>query len=291
MRSRFLLEEYNMTKRFLALTFALLCCAARIYAATPTVVDPKNIVRQELAALSRGDVDGVVALFSMDARVYRLPEEPRRLVGELSTTLSGRETMRRFLHQAAAKPAPQHYEIIDMTSIGELVVARLKMTMPSDYDKPFYMLTAYRVQDGLIHDLWHIGRSDQESVLRNTEAQAVIERLVRANNQGDVETFLAQFDKDARNYRRSEIPFRLSGQLSSKIVDQQSRTEVFRAMFGNGAPVQAEPIDTLVFGDLVVAREKVTRPDGAILDQLSIYRVRDGRIQDDWFVAAVLDNQ
>jgi hypothetical protein len=59
-----------MTKRFLALPLALLCCAAKISAATPTVANPENIVRQDVAALNRGDVDGVVALFSPDARVY-----------------------------------------------------------------------------------------------------------------------------------------------------------------------------------------------------------------------------
>ncbi|HEY0661591.1 MAG TPA: nuclear transport factor 2 family protein, partial [Lysobacter sp.] len=163
----------------------------------------------------------------------------------------------------------------------------LKITAPPDYARPAYSLVIYRVQDGLIRDLWHVARAESASVLDNAPARAVIEQLVDANNRGDVDAFLALFDRDARNLRRAEVPFRLSDELSTRIVDHDSRDQVFRAMFASGAPVQVEPIETLVFGDLVIAREQATKPDGQMLDELSIYRVRDGRILDDWFVAVV----
>jgi hypothetical protein len=271
----------------------LLALALGFLANDPAVAatsSPEEVVRQEVAALTSGDIEALAALFSEDATIFGVPSDPRRLVGEPARDTSGHETTRSMLAALLAAlladpQAPDRHEIVDMTSIGDLVIAQLKVTDAPLYQTSRYGLVAYRVSHGSIRDLWHIALASDASVLRNPRASDAISQLVDANNRGDVEAFLDLFDPDARNYARAAEPFRLSDVRSQKIADHATRGEFFRAMFATGAPVQVTPVKTLVFGDLVIAREEAVKTDGTVLDELSIYRVRNGSILDDWFVA------
>src|SRR5688572_19739453 len=55
---------------------------------------PEEIVRAHAAALTRADNRQLLLLFSEDARVFSLPQDPGRLIGDLSTQLGTHEQRR-----------------------------------------------------------------------------------------------------------------------------------------------------------------------------------------------------
>jgi hypothetical protein len=55
-------------------------------------------------------------------------------------------------------------------------------------------------------------------------------------------------------------------------------------MFANGAPAQVETLGTIALNDMVVAREVATLPTGKVIDEMSVYRIKNGLITRDWFI-------
>lgn len=110
----------------------------------------------------------------------------------------------------------------------------------------------------------------------------VIRRLVDANNRADTEAFLALFSPDAKIYRASSDANTLTGVLSDRMSNPDSRRSVIASVFARGSPGQAQILDILTVGDLVVSHDRVTLPDGRRVDQIKIYRVREGLITQDW---------
>jgi len=271
-----------LKKRLLMLVSAGLLFAVSLLAAASSR-SPEEVVQQDLQALSRGDIEAAVALFGEDAKMFKAPADPHKLVGELIPAMSGRAAMRTTM--SASDGAPDRYEIIEAISIGQLVVAQQKITAAPDYAKARYSLVAYRVQDGLIRDLWHVARADDASALHNDPALDTIKQFKAAGNRRDVEALLALFATDAKHHRRAEVSYQLSDALSPKVVDQRSRDRAYREVFSKPTQ-QVALIKALVFGDLVVCHEAVTPPGGQPETHLNIYRIRDGLIVDAWPVVA-----
>jgi hypothetical protein len=55
-------------------------------------------------------------------------------------------------------------------------------------------------------------------------------------------------------------------------------------MFANGAPAQVQTLGTVALNDLIVVRETATLPTGKVVDEMSVYRITNGKIERDWFV-------
>jgi hypothetical protein len=107
---------------------------------------------------------------------------------------------------------------------------------------------------------------------------------VSANNAGDVEHFLAMFDPAVRHYRSSGDPHALGDRPSKYNGDSAGRRQVYLEMFAKGAPAQVQIAGMLTVGDLVLSRDVATLDGGRVVDEISVYRIRAGRISHDWLV-------
>lgn len=269
------------------LSIALLLAAFNASAAAPTANSPEEAaVLKDSAALSSGDVEGLLAVLSPEFRLYKRPTEPHALTGPISDRIGNREQVRSFFTQEFKKRPLAREEVVDMVSLGELVVARVMFQAPTD-PVADHMLTVFRVRHGLIDAIWHIAREEDAAPQSGAAAQAVIRRFAAAADARDVETFLGLFSPEARNFHFRNDPETLGGGPSKSLTDPSSRERVLRRMFA-GPPVRIEIVDSLALGEWVVSRDRATRSDGTVLDELSIYRVRDGKIIDDWYVAEQL---
>ena len=129
-----------------------------------------------------------------------------------------------------------------------------------------------------------VARVENATADSGDAARAVIRRFNEAADRNDVDAFLALFAPDARNLHFRNAPEVLGGGPSKSITDAASRERVFRSMFAE-RPARIRVLDGFAAGDYVVSHDRATRADGAATEGLSIYRVADGRIVDDWYVA------
>jgi hypothetical protein len=130
--------------------------------------------------------------------------------------------------------------------------------------------------------MWHIARF--EGPVDSAAAQAVVRHFNEAADRNDVDAFLSLFAPDARNFHFRHAPDTLGGGPSTSITDAASRERVFRRMFAE-RPARIEALDGFAVGEWVVSHDRATQQDGSVTEGLSIYRVQDGRILDDWYVA------
>ncbi len=274
-------NKCTLAGTMLALVLVLMpgCGAARAQG-TPT---PQQVVRAHAEAWSHGDLPGLLALFSDDARSYDRPTDPHKLTGELSDTIGSKDQLAAYFKTASAKPPLAREQITEMATVGDLVIAAGESASPPDYADGMRFLTGYRVRDGRINDLWHIAWIRADAPVGPDPAD-VIRQLIAANNARDADRFLALFSPDAKNFRSSGDPRKLADKPSRTLVDAASREKFFRDYFA-GAPVQVEAVKLFSIGDLVVEQSHVTgfadAPEKTV-NEISIYRVRDGRIVDDW---------
>ena len=259
----------------------------RTGAARPST-DTEAVVRAEVHALNQGNAVALLALFSPDARVFQVSNNPEQLAGELSSTLGTHAQRTKTFTEMLARRPRSHVELLDIASAGDLALVKLKFNDHSDPARSEFVLSMYRVRDGLIQDLWHLVRVDSAGAAAGgraqSEAEAVVHRLAEVNNRGDVEAFLALFSPHAKNFRNSGEPHTIGDKPSTRMVDQKTRREAYLKMFANGAPAQVQTLGTIGLGNMIAAREVATLPTGKVIDEISIYRVEDGLIQHDWFV-------
>jgi len=50
-------------------------------------------------------------------------------------------------------------------------------------------------------------------------------------------------------------------------------------------PARIETLEGMAVGEWVVSHDRATQKDGTVSEGLSIYKVRGGKIVDDWYVA------
>lgn len=120
------------------------------------------------------------------------------------------------------------------------------------------------------------------------EQIAVVKRYVQAWNDSDAQTIMAVRAADARNYRPPAEASLLVGELSAPTPQSpEERLAYYRAAFAKTPHPHVEVLDAVAMDDLVVSRERVTQlPDGPdkVGEELTVYQVRDGRIQALWHV-------
>jgi hypothetical protein len=245
--------------------------------------DPLSVVRADVQALNDGNATALLALFAADARIFRTPDDPDRLTGPLSDKMGTQDQRKAYFGEMLARRPLAQMQLLSTVAAGDLIAAKLKFVNP-DNSPPGYGLAIYRVRDGLIQDLWHIAKADHDDAAAARSAEAVVTRLAAANNRGDVEAFLALFSPRAKNFRNSGNPEALGDKPSARIVDEKTRRAAYVQMFANGAPAQVETLGTLALNDMVVAREVATLPTGKVIDEISVYRIENGRIVHDWFI-------
>lgn len=268
--------------RSLILLIALLVTPpAAAVEATATNAE-EAVVLKDSAALNNADLDALLAVLAPSLRIYKLPAEPHTLVGPLSERIGTRDQVQSHFREAFKQPQGRH-EVVDMVSLGDLVLAHVEFQKVGEA-ATHQMLTGFRVRNGLIEAIWHIARADNASRDSGAAAQAVIRSFNEAADRNDVETFLALFAPDAQNFHFRSAPDTFGGGPSRSITDAASRDRVFRKMFAE-RPARIQVLDSLAVGEWVVSHDRATQKDGAVSEGLSIYRVQDGRIADDWYVA------
>jgi hypothetical protein len=243
----------------------------------------ETIVLEHIQAIGDADLDALLGGLSREVQVYSEPSAPHSLVGPLSGRAGSYEQMRSYFGAAFKKPGVAQ-AVIDMISLGELVLARVAV-QPGDGTPADHVLTAFRVRAGAIDRIWHIAEVDDAEPGSGAEAQALTHRLQVAGNRGDAEGFVALFHDDARHFHPRRDPSLLGGAPSLKVFDRTSRMQAYREMFADGPTAQVRIADSLALGEWVVDIEEFTFADGRKEDHLSMHRVRDGLIVDTWHLA------
>ena len=253
---------------------------ARVAAAS---IDPQAVVRADVQALNDGNAASLLSLFAADAKIFKVSQDADRLTGDLSDTMGTQDQRKAYFSEMLAKRPLSRVDLLDSVAVGDLVAAKLKFTSP-DGTPPGYVLAIYRVRDGLIQDLWHIARAEQDDAAASRSDEDVIAKFGAANNRGDVEAFLALFSPTAKNFRNTGNAHALGDQPSVRIVDEKSRRAAYQQMFAKGAPAQVQTLGTVALNDMIIVSETATLPSGKVADEMSVYRIVNGKIERDWFI-------
>jgi hypothetical protein len=241
------------------------------------------VVLRDSAALNNADLDALMAVLAPSIRIHKHPTEPHSLVGSLSEKIGTHEQVRQYF-STAFKQGPQgRHEVLEMVSLGDLVLAHVEFQLPNESILN-QQLTAFRVRNGQIHAIWHIARVENAVPDSGAAAQAVIRRFNQAADRNDVDAFLALFAPEARNFHFRNAPDALGGGPSKSLTDATSRERVFRKMFAERS-ARIEVLGGFAVGEWVVSHDRATQKDGTVSEGLSLYRVQDGRIVDDWYLA------
>lgn len=268
--------------RNLVLFIALLATPPALAAEAIATNAEEAVVLADSAALNNADLDALMAVLAPSLRLYKHATEPHALVGPQSDKIGTRDQVHNFFSEAFKQPQGRH-EVLDMVSLGDLVLAHVEFQQPGE-TATHQLLTGFRVRNGLIEAIWHIARAENAPRDSGAAAEAVIRRFNEAADRNDIEAFLALFAPDARNFHFRNAPETLGGGPSKSITDTVSRERVFRTMFAE-RPARIQVLNSLAVGEWVVSHDRATQKDGAVSEGLSIYRVVNGRIFDDWYVA------
>ena len=268
--------------RSLILLIALLAAPPALGLEATATNAEEEVVLKDSAALNNADLDALMGVLAPSLRIYKRPTEPHSLVGPVSDTIGTRNQVHSFFSEEFKRPQGRH-EVVEMVSLGDLVLAHVEFQLPGD-TATHQLLTGFRVRNSLIEAIWHIARAENASHDSGAAAQAVINRYNEAADRNDIETFLALFAPDARNFHYRSAPETFGGGPSKSITDAASRERVFRKMFAE-RPARIQVLDGFAVGEWVVSHDRAIQKDGAVSEGVSIYRVQNGRIVDDWYVA------
>lgn len=109
-----------------------------------------------------------------------------------------------------------------------------------------------------------------------SDAERVVQAQLEAYNRRDIDAFLATYAPDVRIY---DHPDRL------QLEGLAAMRERYGPMFERVPDLHAAIERRIVQGDYVIDHERVTGlPDGRTIRAVAIYQVRDGRIQNVWFI-------
>lgn len=242
---------------------------------------PQAVVQADLDALNRNDLDAFMALYAPHAQIFGLPKDPHRLAGPRLEQMYGTDKLRAFFAKAMAEPVTPHIETTASFVLGDLLLGKVRITDPRQ-PEPQVMMVAYRVRDGLIQHLWHLGKETDANRAQSPGALRVAQALVEANNRADVDALLALFAPDARHFSLSSDPDRLAEQASTALTDAASRERAFRTRHAQRPGPQVQLLASFAVGDLAATHERVRHPAGEVEERLSVLRVRDGRVLDLW---------
>jgi hypothetical protein len=115
--------------------------------------DPQSVVREYAATWNAGNLDAFLALHSPDVRKYRLDDA----TSQFELTTNGSAVVRQKYQPLFAKNPRVHVEIVSLTTLGEMVVSRDRVSGGAD-GHVSHEMTMYQVRDGLIQNIWYLGR-------------------------------------------------------------------------------------------------------------------------------------
>jgi hypothetical protein len=232
------------------------------------------VVRGLFRALQDGDEKARAAVLAPEFTLHRVPTEPHVLEGPPSQ--HARDV---FVDEPAA---PREVQAI--ASVGDLVIVRVA-TYPAEGEKAELALTVLRVGDGRVKTAWRIARESDVAANSGAAAIAAVRRLVDAHNRGDADSFVALYHADARSAHVRHDRTRLGGGIAKSSTTPEQRLRFYREFYAKKPPIPVEIIASVALGDWVATRERYFEPDGSRRDHLTIYRVHDGLIVDDWHLA------
>lgn len=109
-----------------------------------------------------------------------------------------------------------------------------------------------------------------------SNAEQVVQAQLDAYNRRDIDAFMATYAPDLKLYAH---PDRLTASGQEQVREQYAR------LFANTPGLHAEVANRIVQGSFVIDQEVVTGlPGGGEIRAVAIYEVRDGLIQNVWFV-------
>jgi hypothetical protein len=115
---------------------------------------PEGVVRAYAATWNAGELDAFLALHNPNVRKYRRADA----TSEFQLTTAGRDVVREKYEPLFAKIPRVKVEIVSLTALGEIVVTRDRVSGGAD-GHVSHELTMYQVRDGLIHNIWYLGRA------------------------------------------------------------------------------------------------------------------------------------
>ena len=244
--------------------------------------DAADIVRREIQALNAGDAAGVLQTFDRDALLFQLPTLADRLVGDLPQHVGAQPPARIYAQHVLAKELLPRISIMDSIEVGDLVAVKLRTVHSVDPEKVDYSLFIYKTARSRISAVWHAARASADP--QDASKLEVIRRLVTASNEANVEQFVANFSSDARLFKSSGRMHALADQPIERLSGESNLQRAIAVAFAEGARSRTTIIAAFTFGDLVVSHDRVVVSNGAVLNQLKVYRIREGRITHDWSV-------
>lgn len=126
---------------------------ASLTAFAQSSTSPESVVREYAATWNAGNLEAFLALHSPDVRKYRRDDA----TSQFELTTSGRSVVRQKYQPLFAKNPRVQVDIVDLTALGEIVVSRDRVTSGAD-SHTSHELTMYLVRDGLIQNIWYLGR-------------------------------------------------------------------------------------------------------------------------------------
>jgi len=119
----------------------------------------------------------------------------------------------------------------------------------------------------------------QEPGKDKTQAQlveAVVQTQLDAYNKGDIDAFVATYADDIKLYRHPDV-------LTGSGIDQLRKS--YGPFFAKNKNLKAEISHRIIQGNFVIDHERVSGlSDGSEIRAVAIYEVKDGKIQNVWFI-------
>lgn len=240
------------------------------------------LVRREIQALNDGDVAGVLQTFDADALIFQVPSVAYSLVGDLPQKIGSQPKRTIYFQQLLAKELLPRNSIMNFIEVGDLVAVKLRIVRPADLAKADYSLFIYRTGKSRIKDVWHVARAKADP--DEAPQLEVVRRLIAASNEVNVEQFIANFSNDARHFESSGRAHAIADRPIERLSGQANLRRAITKAFAGGSRSHATRIAAFAVADLVVSQDRVVMPDGAVVNQLKVYRIRDGSITYDWTV-------
>lgn len=114
---------------------------------------PEQIVRDYAATWNAGDENGFYGL--QDPGIHKFALDAA--TSEFKLTTSGLDVVKQKYAPLFAKTLRVKVEIVDLTTLGDMVVTRDHVTNPAENYVADEM-TMYQVRDGRIVGIWYLGR-------------------------------------------------------------------------------------------------------------------------------------
>jgi ketosteroid isomerase-like protein len=223
-----------------------------------------QVVQAHAEAWSSGDLPGLLATLHDDVRSYDRSRDPEKLGGPLSSSIGSKRQFGSYYSNTYANQPPSRERITAMAAVAKVVVAAGESAQPPEFAAGMRFLTAYRVEGGLIRDLWHLAWRPPAAPT-DPDTADVVRRWNAARTSGDEKTSRALVDPGARHFCPSDNARALADRPCVSFTDVTARTDV-EVLFA--------------VGDLVVEQSRI-----AGKARMSIYRVHDGRIFTTWRLA------